>query len=107
MSGTIGSNQKKMYTFGVTANYNTVTVSTCNGGTNYNTVVMIFDADGTTLLGEYDNTNDNNGCSTANREYIRISPSTTNIFRNGHTYHIAVAGSGTASGNYQLSVTCA
>lgn len=83
------------YTYTATAD-GTVTVSTCNANTNFDTVVAIYDACGGTQVGC-----DDDACVA----YWSTASIATFTATNGQTYYIRVASYSTNSGPFELLVT--
>lgn len=95
LCGTSAVNQGLWYT--VLGNGNTITVTTCNAATNYDTKIQVWcDCPEFLCVGG----NDDSTCSFSG---LRSTVSFCSI--PGHVYYVTVGGFSTATGNAQLDVT--
>ncbi len=85
-----------------TGNNTTVTLSTCDAGTNFDTRLHVYSGTCGTLVGVAGNDDAGAACSVSTTRSIV----TFNAFA-GTDYYIAVEGYGTGNGTFKLSISCA
>jgi hypothetical protein len=82
-----------------------ITVSTCNAGTNFDTKLFVYSG----VCGNYScvggNDDTTGGCSTTGSDQYASTVTFNSVF--GTTYYVLVGGYASATGNFVLSATCA